>query len=373
MQSATYTILIGGTLPLPASLVEAIQRIEIETSTEMASVFRIRFGITQTEFGDWNILFEDIFKPLLPLQIRIQTGLLPPQAIMNGFVINQEVVYDDQPSSSYLEITAMDITAVMNLQEKVVSWPSQLADSEIAAVIFGKYLVQPKCIPTLPAQFEAEGTITQRGTDIRFLRRLAERNSYECFIYAEPLSGIDLGWFGPAFSPPGLPQAVINVKMRLETNVSGFKIRYEMLRPTGTAGMGIDSATLAQQTFPALAALTPLGAPMGLEPVLQRIAPRPLTLAVETGQMRLPALASAVQGITDRSSWAVVAEGTVGPDVGILRPGLIINIRGAGRLYNGSYYVTSVHHTIDYGCYEQKFCARRNAVTMTGTELYAAG
>lgn len=370
MQSATYTILLGGAAPLPAPLVEAIQKIEIETSTEVASVFRIRFGITQTDFGDWNILFEDVFKPLLPIQIRVQTGILPPQAIMNGFVSTQEVVYDDQAGSSYLEVSAMDITSLMNLQEKVLAWP--MPDAAIAAAIFGQYLVAPACAPTPPSLIEPEGTTTQRGTDIRFLRRLAQRNSFECFIFAEPFSGKDLGWFGPAVSPPALPEAVINVKMGTETNVSGFKIRYEMLRPTYALGMGIDSATRTVQAYPAIAALTPVGAPMGLEPALQRILLPPLTLPAETGQMRLPGLAAAVQGVTDRSSWAVIAEGTVGPDVGILRPGGIINIRGAGRLYNGSYYVTCVRHTIDCGCYEQSFRARRNAVTMTGTELYVS-
>jgi hypothetical protein len=309
-----------------------------------------------------------VFKPLLPLQVRVQTGLLPPQAVMNGFVNRQEVVYDDQAGTSYLEVTALDVTSVMNLQEKAMAWP--MPDSAIAAAIFAQYLVVPTITPAPPSLIEPEGTTTQRGTDIRFLRRLAERNSFECYVYPEPFSGKDFGWFGPAVSVPQLPEAVINVKMGTETNVTGFRIHYEMLRPTYAIGFGIDTATRALQTFPAVAALTPVGMPMGLEPALQRIPLPPLTMAVETGQMRLPGLAAAVQGITDRSAWAVTAEGTVGPDVGILRPGATINIRGAGRLYNGPYYVTSVHHSIDCGCYEQKFTARRNAVTMTGTEVY---
>jgi hypothetical protein len=224
--------------------------------------------------------------------------------------------------------------------------------------------------PTAPSLIEPEGTTTQRSTDIRFLRQLARRNSYECFVFPEPLTGKDFGYFGPRVSPPALPEAVINVKMGSETNVSEFKIHYEMLRPTYAAGGGIDSATRTPQAFPAVTALTPIGAPMGIEPALQRIVVPPITIPVETGQMRLPGLVAAVQGVVDRASWAVIAEGTVGPDVGILRPGGIINVRGAGRLYNGAYYVTRVSHSIDCGCYTQKFQAARNAVTMTGTELY---
>jgi hypothetical protein len=364
MIPASFTILIGGAAPLPAPFVEAIQKIEIETSSEMASVFRIRFGITKTTFGDWNILFEDLFKPLLPLQIRVQTGILPPLAIMNGFVTSQVVSYDE----SYLDVTAMDITALMNLQERVRPWP--VPDTAIAAAIFAQYLVAPSVFPTAPSLIEPEGTTTQRGTDIRFLRRLAQRNSFECFVYCEPFSGKDFGWFGPAVTPPALAEAVINVQMGTETNVSGFTVRYEMLRPTFALGMGIDTITRTPQFYPAVTAVTPVGVPMGLEPALQRILLPPLTFPAETGQMRLPGLATAVQGVTDRSSWAVLAEGTIGPDAGIVFPGGTVNVRGAGRLYNGTYYVTSVHHTIDSGCYEQKFCARRNAVTMTGAEVY---
>ena len=47
-----------------------------------------------------------------------------------------------------------------------------------------------------------------------------------------------------------------------------------------------------------------------------------------------------------------------------------MDVRGAGRVYNGSYFVTRVTHTITDDGYTQRFEARRNAVTMTGAELY---
>ena len=80
-----------------------------------------------------------------------------------------------------------------------------------------------------------------------------------------------------------------------------------------------------------------------------------------------------LQAIADESSWAVLAEGTVGLDAGILRPGKLINVRGAGRLFSGSYLATRIGHTLTReGSYTQAFHARRNAVGMTGAELYVA-
>jgi len=97
----------------------------------------------------------------------------------------------------------------------------------------------------------------------------------------------------------------------------------------------------------------------------------PMVLPAETGQMSAPGLAVVTQAITNRASWAVVAEGTANADAGVLAAGDTVNIRGAGLAFNGAYYVTRVSHLFDCGAYTQKFEARRNAIGMTGAEVYA--
>jgi hypothetical protein len=146
-------------------------------------------------------------------------------------------------------------------------------------------------------------------------------------------------------------------------------VRYDMLQPTTAVGSSIDTGTKAPQ--PAVAPAS-LQVPLGLEGTLLRIIPPPIVRPAETGQMRTSELQAASQGIVDRSTWCVVAEGEVTADIGVLRPGKIVNVRGAGRVYNGSYYVTRVRHQISKDDYKQQFQARRNAVGMTGTELYAS-
>ena len=372
----TITILIGmPPLPAPLPLMQAFQKAEIETSLDLAGVFRLRFGITQTKAGDWDLLqvqyAETLFRPLTPVQIRLKIGAELPEAIINGYVTGQEVNYDDQAGGSVLEVTGMDATVLMNLQEKAMPWP-MMTDSQIAAAIFAQYAILPSVVPTLPVLIEPEGTTTQRGTDIRFLRRLAMRNGFDCYVQPQPQTGLDIGYFGPPTNLPGLPEAVLNVKMGPETNVSDFKIRYDMIRPTMATGAGIDSKSRAPAAFPALtpaspppkAGLYPFGMPMGAEDALLRAStgahPPPMVLVAETGQFIPPGLGIATQAIVDRASWAVAAEGTAGSDVGILKPGGMVNVRGAGVFFNGSYYVRRVLHTLDNcGSYEQKFEAGR--------------
>lgn len=362
----SFTLLIAFAPALPAVL-DAVQEIEIETSTEVASMFRLRIGIEKTPLGDWSVLQEDLFRPLVPVAIRVQTGVGIPEAVLNGYVSGQQVTYGDSPGQAVLEVTGMDATLLMNLEEKVMPWPN-LPDSAIAAAIFGQHAIVPQIQPTAPVLVEPEGTTTQRGTDIRFLRQLARRNGFDCYVQPEALSGLDFGYFKPP-DLVGLPQAVLNVNMGAETNVLGFSVRYEMLRPTTAVAATLDVTTKSPQ--PALAPVA-LQVPLGLEGALLRVIPPPVVRPADTGLGRSPELQTLAQAVVDRSTWAVVAEGTVGADAGVLRPGKIINVRGAGRVYNGSYFVTRVQHSIGRDRYTQHFEARRNAVGMTGAELYVS-
>lgn len=364
MTSVAWTVQIAFA-PAPPAVVETVQEIVVDATIGEASAFRLRLGLPQNITGDWGVLALDLFRPLVPVTIRVQAGTALPTAIIAGYVTAQEATYSEQPGGTHLSVTGMDSTLRMNLQEKVTPWPS-MPDSAIAATIFGQYGVIPKVQPTGPVLVEPEGTQIQRGTDIRFLRHLARRNGFDCYIQPEPLTGLETGHFEPR-SLVGAPEAVISVNMGEATNVSDFAIRHHMLRPTGAVAATLDVATKAPQ--PAVAPVS-TQVPLGLEPALTRIVPPPLVRPTDTGLTQTADLQAASQAIADRSSWSVVASGRVGPDVGVLRPGGLVTVRGAGRVYNGSYYVTRVQHVIDPGSYVQLFEAERNAVTMTGSELF---
>lgn len=360
---AGYTLLIA-LVPAPEPIVEAIQQIDLECSIDQASVLRIRFGITATEIGDWSILDLDPFRPLVPLQLRLQRGVAPPEALINAFVTQHRVSYGEGGGST-LELTAMDATYSMNLQEKVNPWPN-LPDSAIAAAIFGQHAIVPRVDPSPPVLTEPEGTTIQRGTDIRFLRRLAKRNGFDCYVQPEPLTGLDFGHFEPR-SLVGAPQAVLNVKMGVDTNVSGFRVRYDATKPTTAVAAGLDIPTKAPQ--PALAPAA-LQVPLGAEPALTRVLPPPIVMPADTGLPRTAELQAYAQAITDRSSFALVAEGETAAGVSILRPGGLVNVRGVGALFGGSYLVTRVRHRISSDGWTQRFEAVRNAVRLTGAEVF---
>lgn len=364
MEGLGFTLLLG-MAPAPSDLVDAVDQIEVECSLEEASAFRVRFAIDQTDIGDWSILETDPFVPFLPVSIRLQRGILPPEALINGYVSQHHVTYADDPGASTLEVSGLDATALMNLEEKVVAWPN-MPDSAVASSIFAQHQLVPRVDVTSPVLVEPEGTTIQRGTDIRFLRGLARRNGFDCYVQPDALTGVDTGHFG-ARSLFGTPDAVISANFGDDTNVSDLQISYDLAAPTTAIATGLDATTMTAQPAQAPVALE---LPLGLEGTLTRERPQALVRPSDIGLPRTPELQRALQAMVDRSTWSVVARGTVGLDVPTLRPGGTINVRGCGRLYNGSYFVTRVRHVIDDESYEQHFEARRNAVSMTGAEVF---
>jgi hypothetical protein len=358
-----FVLTLGGS-PAPPDLVADVQELEVESTTGLASMFRLRIGITRKTGGSWTTLDADVFRPLVRVGIRIQAGTGPPRAVMNGYVSGQEVRYTERSAGSTLEVTGMDATLLMSLDDKVRAWPN-LPDSQIASAIFGEYFVAPVVGTTPAGLVDPEGTTVQRSSDIRFLRKLARRHGFECFVQPDPLTGVDRGFFAPA-ETVGVPESVLSVSLGSETNVRDFSVRYEMTRPTSAIASGLDFQTKAPQPAAALAAVE---VPMGVEPALRRVDPPPVVRPADTGLMHASELRTLTQAIADRSSYAVVATGTVGPEVGVLRAGALVGLRGPGSLYNGTYYLTRVHHSIGARGYLQRFEARRNAVGSTGAEV----
>lgn len=373
MTGGVSTMLTLGKVPAPGVMIDALQEVVVETALDVAGAFSLTFGLAPTEGGDWSTLLIDPFKPMMPIGIRIGTGGVPlPLAVLNGFATAQRARFAEG-GKSVLEIRGIDITAVMNLEEKAKAWTG-LPDGAIAAALFGQYAVVPKVTMTAPRVVEPMGSTVQRGTDIRFLRRLARRNGFDCYVQPEPITGLDTGYFGPP-TTAGVASAVINVNMGSLTNVRDLEVRYDMARPTLAMALGLDTATKAPGV--GVAPVSKL-VPMGIEPATLRAVAgagvagsMPMIRLAETGGATAAELQPSAQATVDRASFALTVEGTTDESVGVLRPGALIAVRGIGRLFNGLYQTTRCRISVVDGRFEQRFTARRNAVTMTGTEFVA--
>ena len=104
----------------------------------------------------------------------------------------------------------MDTSVLMSLEEKIATWPN-LADSDIVQQIVSSYGVKVQADPTPTVHQENDTTIVQRGTDIQFVRDLAQRNGSEFYFETEKNSGKVIAYFrapqldGHAAARPGDP------------------------------------------------------------------------------------------------------------------------------------------------------------------------
>jgi phage protein D len=362
-----YAIQVAN-VPLPRRYLDALAEIEVETSTERASIFRLRFDLSQTPRGQWDLLQFDLFRPEIAVRISVNLGRRP-EVLVNGYVDQSQLDNRNEPGQSTLEVVGTDATrALMSVSQEPQRWPNT-PDFAIAAKIFGKYSIVPKTDPTSPTRTVVQTTTVQECSDVLFLKSLAKRNGFECFVQPHPLAGMDLGHFHAArLSAP--PQAVLSVNFGAATNMQGFHVQYEMLDATSAEAAFVDPRTKAIRKTSAPAATE---RPMGREPVLLRtVKKKPKIWLVDTLAANLAELQSLGRSVVNRSSRAIRGSGQVdGLKLGrVVRPGLPVLVRGAGRDHSGSYYVTEVHHTLSRDGHRQQIDGWRNAVGLTGTEIF---
>jgi phage protein D len=337
--------------------------LEVELDSELASMFRLRLAIRQQRDGTWTYLDEERFRIWKPITITagFDTGA---EALMTGYITHVKPAFDPDSAQCTLEIWGMDGSVLMDREEKLRAWPNE-QDSTIVSQIFSLYGLSSVVEETQVVHDEAVSTILQRETDMQFLKRLALRNGFECYVEGTT------GYFRKP-QVEATPQPVLAVHFGEETNVNRLSIEVNALTPANVTMFQVDrtskevleaAATTGQQ--PALGATSsflPAGIAQGQMYV---------SMNTTTG---LPEMAALCQGLFHEVEWFVTAEGEIaGNQYGhVLKPRGTVTIKGVGETYSGIYYVTHVTHRFTSNGYTQSFRAKRNALMPTGTEDFTA-
>src|SRR5215212_3966607 len=202
MPAVSFTLLIDDA-PASPELLDVLQQIEVEDHAQMADMLRVSLAVGVRENGSgWNVLDDGLFKRLTNIKVKVKVGSGSDEPLIDAFVIETNADFSNEPGRSMLRAVAMDPTVLMNLEEKVRPWPD-MADSAIASAIYGEYGFEVEVEQTQPSRQEVNHTTIQRGTDIQFLRQLAERNGYECYVETDPQGGnrspisTNRGWNSP--------------------------------------------------------------------------------------------------------------------------------------------------------------------------------
>lgn len=338
--------------------------LEVELDDELAGMFRFRMGMTLQPDGVWTHLDDENFRIWKPVVIRAGFGE-PSEELISGFITHVKPLFDPDPSKVLLEIWGMDKSVLLDREEKLKDWPSK-KDSDIATEIFNLYGLTPEVEDTTVVHDEAITTIIQRETDMQFLKRLALRNGYECYVQG------DTGYFrSPQIDED--PQPVLAAHFGDQTTLNNFTVDVDALAPSNVAMYQIDRASKEVIEVAVESSLqTSLGqidAPgllgLGMEPAKNYIA--------KNGASSDPEMRALCQGLYHRADWFVTAEGEIPANLygHVLFPRATVTIKGVGATYSGVYYVNHVTHMFNSNGYTQKMKVKRNGLLLTGDEDFA--
>jgi phage protein D len=159
-------------------LVSDIVQIEVQEDVAAADVFRVRLALTPDRDGGWSHVDDDRFA--LWNRVALEAGYPEDtETLIDGYITHLDVCFSDEDGGAYLEISGMDPSALLDLEEKQRAWINK-KDSEIAQEIFLAYGLSYEVEDTVVRVPEDDAAVLQTESDMRFLRRLAARNGFEC-------------------------------------------------------------------------------------------------------------------------------------------------------------------------------------------------
>jgi hypothetical protein len=361
------TLLIGPTVPVPATpdIAEALQSVSVTQNDEGRSGFQLVLQVGRagpTDLLDYALLLNPLLRPFSRVILMVLFNAMP-KVLIDGLITNQQFSPGNAPGTATLTLTGEDVSIAMDMTRKRAEWPA-MSEMVIANLIIGTYaqyglipMVMPP--PSIDQPLPIERTPVQQGTDLEYLKTMAQRFGFVFYIEPGPAPGVNTAYWGPP-KRAGLPQRALTVSQGPETNVDNINFTYNGMAPTIIDDVVQDRLTNTSLPVMTFVSLRP---PLAAMPALPFQLPNVRTSLLEQspGLSIVEAYARA-QGVTDKSVDSVVtAQGELDAlrygDV--LAPRGIVGLRGAGFTHDGFYYVKSVSHAISRGQFKQRFSLTR--------------
>jgi phage protein D len=377
----------------------AVVSLTVEENPAAPSIFRLQIATTLQDDGSWSYLDDQRFALFTPVSIKIGFisggGLAAAlgsllggsdsndsmEPIFDGYITNVDLSLGTAPASTFINLSGMDTSVLMSLEEKIATWPD-MADSDIAQEIMSQYGVQTQADTTATVHQENDTTIVQRASDIQFVRDLAQRNGFEFYFETDKTSGKVAAYFqAPQLS--GTPQKDLAIQFGDQSNLRNFSARLTGQRPLNVKSEQMDvkannpnTAQVSDTQLDKLGANDAnslIGGPLDSLVTPKDAQAQMLVLGPPTSDST--ELRTIAQAVRDEAGWFITANGEINSDAyqAVLRPHRLVLVKGAGEAYSGKYYVTRVAHEIKRdGTYTQKFEARRNARDLDGSEQFGS-
>ena len=363
------TLLMGPIIPVPAPRVvmDALTGVEVRTSDGAASGFQLTFQFTSK--SELNTIFliaagntASIGTP--PLRVLLIVTLNgTPQPLFDGVMTNVEVQAGNRGAPGTVTVTGEDLTKVMDMQDfSGLPFPAMPIEARVALLCakYAAFGIIPLPIPILfpDVPIPIDKIPAQKGTDLQYIRELADDVGYVFYIEPGPAPGTNIAYFGPEIKL-GVPQPALNVDMDALTNVESLNFSFDPTK--GVLPIVFIQNQLTRVPIPIpIPNLNPLQPPLG-------VLPTPISnLKVLKDTAKLNPMQAILRGLSEakKSQDSVSAKGSL--DVlrygRVLKARGLVGVRGVGVAYDGLYYVQSVTSTLKRGEFKQSFNLTRNGL-----------
>lgn len=374
LSSVQLTLMMGPVIaePVPSSVIEALVDVEVEVHDLEPSGFKLTFSVDKQSPLQLLFLLTGGLPLLFMRCIVVATVNGAANVLIDGVVTQNEIAPGDKGSNSTLSLFGRDLTALMD-QVNWSGFPFPACPREArVALLLAKYAffgLIPLIIPSilLDITLPIEQIPVQQGSDLSYIRQLAEEAGYVFYIAAGPVPGTNTAYWGPQVKV-GPVQPALNIDMDAYTNVESMHFKFDQEKSkipliyTYVEELGISIPIPIPPVNPLM---PPLGA---IPPIPTNLLP-PDLVSFRDDLSKISVAQAIMTGFAAgaESSEAVSCEGSL--DVtrygGVLQARQLVGVRGAGYCFDGLYYVKSVTHRIKRGEYKQSFTLTRNGLVST--------
>jgi hypothetical protein len=376
MSAISLTIYLGKEQPqpVPLTIVEALESVEITLSDSEHSGFQMVFQVGRSgvkEAADYKLLDilnnPDYFAPYNRV-ILVVTVNGEAKPLVNGVITQQEFMPSPELGRSTFTITGEDIGGFMDRENPPIEHIQQhertIVQNILNSAKYARYNIQlsPAPFGYQDTPSKNDRTPTQQKTDLKYIQELADRFGYVFHITPGPGLFQNTAYWGPPIRDK-IAQPTITINMGGLTNAGAIRFSFDAQVATQVDGYVQDRITneirsvnskittnkpLAQKSAAAL-----------IDPQLKQV-----RQFQETARDTMRALVYAQSQVNQSNDNVVTVSGELDTVRygGLLQLRGLVDLRGVGYTYDGTYYVKNVTHKIRKGDYKQSFTLTREGI-----------
>lgn len=220
--------------PAPAVLLDALQSVQVTSSSGSASGFQLTFAVAKRSPVMQVLLPSGALDPKTRVIVVAVVGGVP-HVLTDGVVTRQELNPGTSPGTSQLTLTGEDLTVLMDLKHAQHPYPGLPFNLRAMAVCarYAEYGIIPAAVPTVISNLPdpTKKIPVQSCTDLEYLRGMATDAGYVFFLEPGPVPGLSIAYWGPEVRA-GILQPALTVDSGAATNVESLTFGYDGLSRT---------------------------------------------------------------------------------------------------------------------------------------------